>query len=871
MNANDIRSAFLKFFEEKGHAIVPSSPLVIKNDPTLMFTNAGMNPFKAIFLGETKPTDLRVADTQKCLRVSGKHNDLEEVGVDTYHHTMFEMLGNWSFGDYFKKEAIEWAWELLTEVYKIDKDRLYVTVFGGDAEDGTLRDEEAFDFWKAWIPEDRILYCGKSDNFWEMGAAGPAGPCSEIHVDIRSDEKRKAQPGSELVNQDDPEVIEIWNLVFMEYQRLANRSLVPLEKKHIDTGMGFERLAMILQGKRSNYDSDIFQPLIQKVTHITGVPYTATTDKKSDIAIRVIADHVRAISFSITDGQLPANTGAGYVIRRILRRAVRYAYSFLNSREAFIYRLVPVLAEQMKTVFPELTEQEELVRKVIRQEEESFYKTLDIGISIYEEYVAKLNAPVIDGAFAFRLYDTFGFPIDLTQLMASEGGLEVDLKTFEQHLQTQKKIAREDQKVDAEDWITIRNDEHQEFIGYDHLEADVYITRYRKVIAKKKEQYQLVFNLTPFYPESGGQVGDTGFIADDNGNKVYITDTRKENHLTVHFADRLPDLPNQRFKAVVQGQKRALTCNNHTATHLLHQALREVLGTHVEQKGSLVNSDHLRFDFSHFAKITEKEKEKVEALVNERIRKNISLQEERSVPLRNAIEMGAMALFGEKYNDVVRVVRFNDSVELCGGTHVGSTGQIGLFKIISEGATQAGIRRIEAITSEKAEAYIKKELDALREVRNLLKNPKDLGKSIISLLQQNQQLQKEVETLVREKAKGLQSELLGKMKDVNGVNFLAERVDLDAGAIKDLAFQLKGKTENLFMVLGSESKGKATLTVMISDNLVKSKGLNAGTIVRELAKEIKGGGGGQPFFATAGGKNAGGIPAALGKAETYLA
>lgn len=893
MNAKDIRAAFLNFFEEKGHQIVPSAPMVIKNDPTLMFTNAGMNQFKDIFLDNTKPKELRVADTQKCLRVSGKHNDLEEVGVDTYHHTMFEMLGNWSFGEYFKQEAIAWAWELLTEVYKIDKDRLYVTVFGGDEEDGTDKDAEAYDIWKTFIEEDRILYCDKKDNFWEMGETGPAGPCSEIHVDIRDDAEREKLNGRDLVNADHPEVIEIWNLVFMQYQRMADRSLVPLTKKHIDTGMGFERLCMVIQGKKSNYDSDVFQPLIKKICALTGANYTSSPEGKVDIAIRVIADHIRAIAFSITDGQLPSNTGAGYVIRRILRRAVRYAYSFLDVRDAFMYELVSVLAEEMSDAFPELTDQKDLIMRVIKEEEESFHRTLATGLIKLDNYFdhgikglggeqfakkyvldfeewERWNDKVILGAVAFELKDTFGFPIDLTELIARERGWSVDDKAFEILEAQQKNRAREDRKVDSDDWVILMEDDVQEFIGYDHTESDIYITRYRKVVAKKKEQYQLVFNITPFYGESGGQVGDVGYIEDADGEKTSIKDTKKENNLIVHLADKLPDNPRKRFKARVNAPRRALIANNHTATHLLHEALREVLGTHVEQKGSLVHPDYLRFDFSHFARMTDEEIAEVELKVNARIRANIDLEVKENVPMQEAIEMGAMALFGEKYGDVVRVIRFGSSVELCGGTHVPETGHIGQFKLISEGSVAAGIRRIEAVTAAKAEKHINDHLATLSEVRALMGNPKDLPKAIQDLMDQNLALQKEMQAIVKEKAKGLKSELLNKAREVNGINFIAEKVDLDNNATKDLAYQLNGEVNNLFLVLGNENNGKGTLTVMISKNLVEERDLNAGNIIRELAKSIQGGGGGQPFFATAGGKNPAGIGEALEKAESFL-
>ena len=869
MNVNEIRSAYLRFFESKQHVIVPSAPMVIKNDPTLMFTNAGMNQFKDIFLDNEKAVAPRVADTQKCLRVSGKHNDLEEVGVDTYHHTMFEMLGNWSFADYFKKEAIAWAWELLTEVYKIDKSMLYITVFGGDEADGTEPDQEAYDIWKEFVAEDRILHYDKKDNFWEMGETGPAGPCSEIHVDIRSDEQKAAVDGRELVNKDDPQVIEIWNLVFMEYQRMADKKLVPLSNKHIDTGMGLERLAMVLQGVQSNYDTDIFQPLIQAISKRTGVAYRGT-DEKSDVAIRVISDHVRAVAFSITDGQLPAPNGSGYVIRRILRRAIRYAYSFLDMRDAFIYELVDVLADQMAEAFPEIANQKEQIQRIIQSEEEGFYKTLEKGLHFFHKYAETCTNFTFDGKFTFRLYDTFGFPLDLTMLMAEEIGFKVDEAGFNAHMEEQKRGSKDDAKKVVSDWTELMEDEIQEFIGYDQLESQVYITRHRAATYKKKDAFQLVFNITPFYAESGGQVGDTGYLEDVDGNRTYIIDTVKENNLTVHIVKELPENPRKRFKAVVNATKRAATANNHTATHLLHEALREVLGNHVEQKGSLVNSDYLRFDFSHYAKMTDEELQKVETIVNERVRKNLALEEMRQTPITEAEEMGAMALFGEKYGDLVRVIRFGSSVELCGGTHTPNTGMIGQCKITSEGSTQAGVRRITAITAGKAEEFYNNELATLDGVRDLLKNPKDLIKAVSDLLENNTKLQKEIEGHMKAKAKSLKGDLLSQAREVNGVRFIAATVDLDATAIKDLAFQLKGQADDLFVVLGSEANGKATLTVMISDKLVNEKGLHAGNIVRELAKEIQGGGGGQAFFATAGGKNKAGLPQALEKAEAFL-
>jgi alanyl-tRNA synthetase len=869
MESREIRKTFLEFFASKEHEVVPSAPMVIKNDPTLMFTNAGMNQFKDVFLGNAKAPQPRATDSQKCLRVSGKQNDLEEVGVDTYHHTMFEMLGNWSFGDYFKKEAIAWAWELLTEVYKLDKDRLYVTIFEGDENDDTTHDTEAYDIWKGLIAEERILACDKKDNFWEMGDTGPCGPCSEIHIDIRSDEERAALPGLALVNKDHPLVIEIWNLVFMQHNRMADGKLVDLSNQHIDTGMGLERLTMAMQGKKSNYDTDIFAPLISKISEITGITYKQS-DEKSCVATRVIADHVRAISFSITDGQLPSNTGAGYVIRRILRRAIRYYYSFLDRKEPFIYELVPVLVAQMGDAFPELKAQQELIVKIIKSEEESFLKTLERGILIFNDYVKSAEIKNLDGQFVFTLYDRFGFPIDLTRLMAEEIGFTLDEDGFKKHLKVQQDTARQASNIDTEDWVQVKEDDLQEFIGYDQLESDVHITRYRKVTAKNKTQYQVVFNVTPFYPEGGGQVGDTGYIEDADGTKTSITNTRKENNLAVHFINELPANPEKRFKAVVNSTKRNLTINNHSATHLLHEALRTVLGTHVEQKGSLVNEKYLRFDFSHFSKVTDEEIATIEKMVNEGIRKNLPLDEHRAIPKDQALEMGAMALFGEKYGDLVRVIKFGSSVELCGGCHVAATGQIGLFKITSEGSVASGIRRVEAITAVRAEEFMNKQFDVLNEVSDMLKNPKDVKKAVSDLIQLNAELTKSVDAFNREKAAGLKDELLKKFTEVNGVNFLAEQISLDPESVKNLAFQLKGQIENAFVVIGSESNGKAQLTVLITDDLVKERDLNAGKIIRELAKEINGGGGGQPFFATAGGKKPEGIPAALKLAQSYI-
>ncbi|HNX43019.1 MAG TPA: alanine--tRNA ligase [Bacteroidales bacterium] len=868
MTSAEIRRTFLDFFASKQHNIVPSAPMVIKNDPTLMFTNAGMNQFKDIFLGIAPVKYPRVADSQKCLRVSGKHNDLEEVGHDTYHHTMFEMLGNWSFGDYFKKEAIAWAWELLTVVYKIDPSRLYVTVFGGDDHDNLPRDTEAYDIWKKWIAEDRILPGSKKDNFWEMGDSGPCGPCSEIHIDIRNADERLKTPGHELVNKDHPQVIEIWNNVFIQYNRLANGSLVPLPAKHVDTGMGFERLCMVLQGKQSNYDTDIFTPIIGEISRLSGIRYGDSA--KSDVAMRVIADHLRAVSFAIADGQLPSNVKAGYVIRRILRRAVRYAYSFLNVRDPFIFRLVPVLEQQMSGQFPELKSQFQLIQRVIHEEETSFLRTLAVGIQKFQQYVqSQESSKVIAGDFAFELYDTYGFPIDLTQLMSRELGWSVDMDDFQVRLDQQKSRSRKDASVETADWVELIPSTGSEFIGYDTTSAEIKITSYRKVIAKGKEIFQLVFDKTPFYAESGGQVGDTGYIESPD-ERIEITDTKKEHGLIVHLSETLPENPAAGFHARVDVNKRILSADNHSATHLLHYSLRSILGTHVEQKGSFVSPDYLRFDFSHFQKLTDDETARVERMVNRLIRANISLDEHRSVPMKEAQKMGALAFFGEKYGDAVRVIRFGDSVELCGGTHVKATGQIGLFKITGESAIAAGVRRIEAITADKAEEFFNTQVGVVEQLKSLVKNPNDPLRAVQQILDQQAELKKQLESLNAEKAGKLKDELARKAEPVNGINFIAAKVDLDSQAIKDLAFALKARVENLFLVLGNESEGKAGLTVMISDNLVSERRLNAGQIIRDLAKNIQGGGGGQPNYATAGGKNPSGLSSAFEQARKIV-
>ncbi|WP_426667636.1 alanine--tRNA ligase [Mucilaginibacter sp. McL0603] len=980
MTSTEIRQAFLDFFASKGHVIVPSAPIVIKNDPTLMFTNAGMNQFKDIFLGEAPAKYPRVADTQRCLRVSGKHNDLEEVGIDTYHHTMFEMLGNWSFGDYFKKEAIAWSWELLTEAYKIDKDRIYVTIFEGDEKEGLPKDQDAYDFWKLYIAEDRILMGNKKDNFWEMGETGPCGPCSEIHYDSRPDIDRQKVDGKTLVNADDPLVIEIWNNVFMQFNRLKDGSLQPLPAKHVDTGMGFERLVRVLQNKTSNYDTDVFQPMIQFIAEKSGKKYKSDANPGEDswndaVAMRVMADHIRAISFAISDGQLPSNNKAGYVIRRILRRAVRYSYQYLGFKEPFLNQLVPLLANQFKGVFDELYSQKDFVQKVVLEEENAFLRTLGNGINILTGYIDYINEirdfldkqyelpweniktidvvnygtdsgdktskqtyhtadylintnfvvlnlaqfissyidKPINGGFsiqelervindktdyhdaynalknyidknhpkqlpaeiAFELSDTYGFPIDLTELMAREREWSVDLTGYEKALQAQKSRSRAATAIDTGDWITLKEDDAVEFTGYDETETIAHIIKYRKVTAKGKEQYQIVLDKTPFYAESGGQVGDTGELVFPDGEVINVTDTKKENGLFVHFVDKLPseEAIDDALTAIVDPQRRASIMNNHSATHLLHAALKQVLGSHVNQKGSLVNDEYLRFDFSHFAKVSDDELAQIEAIVNQKVRENIPLKEERNVKYNLAINSGVTALFGEKYGDYVRVITFDDnfSKELCGGTHVKATGYIGYFKIIAESAVAAGVRRIEAITGITAENYINEQSKLIHQLKELLKNPKNIGKSVETLLDENNKLKKEIEKSILEKSSGLKNDLAKKAQNINGINFIAEKVALpNADAVKNLAYQLKDIVSDLFLVLAADFDGKPNLTVMISENLVKDKGLNAGNIVRDLAKEIQGGGGGQPFFATAGGKDISGLDKALEKAKSFI-
>ncbi|MEO6523228.1 MAG: alanine--tRNA ligase [Mucilaginibacter sp.] len=889
MTAQEIRQAFLDFFASKQHTIVPSAPIVVKNDPTLMFTNAGMNQFKAVFLGEEPVKFPRVADTQRCLRVSGKHNDLEEVGIDTYHHTMFEMLGNWSFGDYFKKEAIAWSWELLTEVYKLDKDRLYVTYFEGDEKEGLAADTETLELWRAFVAEDHILPGNKKDNFWEMGETGPCGPCTEIHYDGRSDAERAAKPGAEFVNGVDDSVMEIWNNVFMQFNRLKDGSLQPLPAKHVDTGMGFERLVRILQGKTSNYDTDVFQPLIQFIADKSGIAYGK--DVKTDIAMRVMADHIRAISFAIADGQLPASNKAGYVIRRILRRAVRYSYQQLNFKEPFLNQLVPLLAQQFEGVFTELVEQKDFVQKVVLEEETAFLRTLEQGIKKFNE----IDTKVITGELAFELSDTYGFPIDLTELMAREGGKSVDISGYEASLQKQKLRSRAATAVDTGDWIVLRGGDNTRFVGYDELMVErVEILKYRKVTAQGKEQYHVVLDTTPFYAEGGGQVGDTGQLVSEWYDEqtgplvLQVVDTRKENGLIIHVVEpqstyappdfkevpgKLPNPMPRRYSAFVDNGKRMFTNANHSATHLLNAALKQILGDHISQKGSFVNHEYLRFDFSHFSKISEGDLEGIERTVNSKIRECIPLKEQRSVYYRDAIESGATAAFGEKYGDFVRVITFDDkfSKELCGGTHVKNTGEIGFIKITSESAVAAGVRRIEAVTSVFAENYVSEQFNVLKDVKEVLKNPANVKKSLETLLEDNARMKKELEKGVLLKASGLKDGLAKKAELINGINFIAEKVELpNADAIKNLAYSIKDIVADLFLVLVAEIDGKPSITVMVADNLVKEKGLNAGAIIKELAKEVQGGGGGQPFYATAGGKDVTGLPKVLEKAKAFI-
>jgi alanyl-tRNA synthetase len=873
MKAQELRQLFFEFFKSKGHFIVPSAPMVVKNDPTLMFTNAGMNQFKDIFLGNQQPAYRRVANSQKCLRVSGKHNDLEEVGHDTYHHTMFEMLGNWSFGDYFKKEAIEWGWELLVKKLGIPEDRLYATIFEGNKEDNVSRDDESFGYWEKCFsnPEGRIIEGSKKDNFWEMGETGPCGPCSEIHVDIRDDEERKKIPGKDLVNKGHPHVIEIWNLVFIQYNRRSDGVLEQLPSKHVDTGMGFERLCMVVQGKKSNYETDIFQSVIKEISAITGKAYGV--NEKWDIALRVVADHLRAVSFSIADGQLPSNNKAGYVIRRILRRAVRYGYNNLGIEEPFMYKLIPALAQIMGDQYPELVSGKEQITKIIFEEETAFLKTLGKGLKMIERMIADLRKEhlnILPGKVAFEMYDTFGFPVDLTQLILKENDMHLDLKGFEDEMKNQKNRSREDASMEASDWNIIREIEGTDFTGYEKTVDGVHITKYRSVKVKGKESFQLVFDKTPFYAESGGQTGDTGHIISGN-EKIIISDTVKENNLVIHIAKKIPSDPSALFTAEVDIEKRLMTANNHTATHLLHFALRSVLGNHVEQKGSLVNPERLRFDFSHFSKLSKEEIVKVEALVNRMVRENLKSEVTTGVSMEKAKKMGAMALFGEKYGEKVRVVEFGKSIELCGGTHVEATGSIGIVKIISEGAIAAGIRRIEAVTASKAEEYINDRLDTINEISSLLKSTGSIAESVEKLISENSSLKKTVEKYQAQHATQMLKDLIEKAVVINNIKFVSGKILTDSSdVLKNIAFQIRNSSDNTVLVIGSETSGKANLLVLVSDNLVKERNINAVSIIKEIAGEINGGGGGQPFFATAGGKNPEGISRALAKAADYL-
>jgi alanyl-tRNA synthetase len=869
MKSQDIRSKFLSFFENKKHSIVQSAPMVLKDDPTLMFVNSGMAPFKEYFLGNAKPKNNRIADSQKCLRVSGKHNDLEEVGYDTYHHTFFEMLGNWSFGDYFKEEAIAWAWELLTEVYGVDKDILYVTVFEGDKADNTAMDQDAYDFWKSHISEDRILMGNKADNFWEMGEQGPCGPCSEIHVDIRSAEEKAKVDGKSLVNMDHPQVVEIWNLVFMQYNRKANGELENLPNKHIDTGMGFERLCMVLQGVQSNYDTDVFKPLIREIVTITNSKYGV--DEKTDVAIRVIADHIRTVAFAIADGQLPSNNGAGYVIRRILRRAIRYGFTFLGQNEAFIYRLMFVLSKQMSKAFPELKAQKQLIENVIKEEEQSFLRTLDQGLNLLDAVIKNNNSTVISGVKVFELKDTYGFPEDLTELILREKGLTYNSEEFSKELEKQKERGRNAAQINTDDWQVLFEDDTEDFVGYDTLEAKVKIARYRKVTTKKDgDMYQLVFNLTPFYPEGGGQVGDKGYLVKNNGDTIYILDTKRENNLIIHLTKDLPKNLTEFFTLRVDERQRYRTACNHTATHLLHQGLRKVLGPHVEQKGSAVHSKYLRFDFSHFAKVTEKELMEIQDFVNARIRGRLPLEEFRNMPMDEAINKGALALFGEKYGNSVRMIKFGESMELCGGTHVQNTGDIWWFKITSESAIASGIRRIEALTLDGVEDFYLNQEKEYNAVQKAMKNAQNPIKYVEQIQDENATLKKQIEGLLKDKAKNIIGDLKNELTEINGAQFLAKKLDLDAAGLKDVAFNLGQNQNNLFLLFATEQNEKALLSCYISKELVAEKGLDAGKVVRELGKYIQGGGGGQPFFATAGGKNPQGIDEALSEASRYL-
>jgi len=873
MDAKRIRSIFIDFFKSKEHRFVPSSPIVVKNDPSLMFANAGMNQFKNYFLGNESPAFVRAANSQKCLRVSGKHNDLEEVGVDTYHHTMFEMLGNWSFGDYFKKEAIAWAWELLTGVYKLPQDRLYVSVFTGDEKDGLGEDREAYDFWREHLDAEKIVFGSKKDNFWEMGETGPCGPCSEIHIDLRPDAERKEIAGKALVNADHPQVIEIWNLVFMQYNRLSDGSLTELPAKHVDTGMGFERLVRAIQNKSSNYDTDIFTPFIVALEDMSGKRYGV--DEKTDIAIRVVVDHIRAITFTIVDGQLPSNNKAGYVIRRILRRAVRYGYTFLGFNQPFLFELVPLMAETFGKIFPEVAAQQAFAAKVIREEERAFLRTLEKGLAKLDQIRLDLeeqNQKVVPGMLAFELYDTYGFPLDLTSLIARENGMSVDERGFEAEMEKQKSRSRAAAEQERGDWVNFQGDQESVFVGYEQLESETHIIKYREIKEKKGNQYQLVLTRSPFYAESGGQVGDRGLLVSEF-ETIKVTDTRKENDLTVHVVDRLPEYPEAVFTAKVDAARRRAIMDNHSATHLLQAALKEVLGEHIQQKGSLVNEHLLRFDFSHFSKLTDEEIAKVEEIVNHRIRENIPLEEIRDLPLAQAKEMGATALFGEKYGDYVRVIAFDRdfSIELCGGTHVRDTGRIGLFKILSEGSVSAGVRRIEAVTGARALAYINGQLNLVREVQYLLKNPRDLKQSVEALVRERQELKKEIEGLYNQQALAIKKELLEGAENVNGTKLIISQVKVPtADSLKKLAYELKNETESLIAVLAADIQGKPQIAVIIDEAMAASKQLDAGKIVRELAQPIQGGGGGHAHFASAGGKKLEGLPQVVENARKFF-
>ncbi len=871
MTSLEIRNAFLEFFQSKQHKIVPGAPIVVKDDPTLMFINAGMNQFKDIFLGNAPAKSPRVADTQKCLRVSGKHNDLEEVGYDTYHHTMFEMLGNWSFGDYFKKEAIAWAWELLTEVFKINKDSLYVTVFGGDQNDGLGKDEEAHRYWTEHIPAEQILPGSKKDNFWEMGETGPCGPSSEIHIDLRSEDEKAKKPGRELVNTDHPEVIELWNLVFIEFNRLSDGSLKPLPQRHIDTGLGFERLTMVLQGVHSNYDTDIFMPLIDTLANMAGEKYGS--DRQKDIAMRVIADHLRAVAFTIADGQLPSNTGAGYVIRRILRRAVRYGFTFLGFDEPFIYKMLPVLVNQMKDVFPEIANQQKLVSMVIKEEEVTFLRTLSQGMKRFEQYLEKNNSQkVIEGNFAFELFDTFGFPIDLTRLMAHEKGLDVDMEGFGKGLESQKSRSRKAAEKTTDDWVELISAVSEtEFVGYSLLSCLVRIVRYRKVSRKKETLFEVVLDKTPFYAESGGQVGDTGLLISDT-ETLHVTDVKNENNLRVHYVAEKPKNPKVVFRAEVDKEKRTLTANNHSATHLMLAALSHVLGQHVEQRGSLVDAKRLRFDFSHFSKMSEEEILEVEKIVNKKIRENIQADIRQDVPIDEAKKQGAIALFGEKYGDKVRVVTFDPdfSMALCGGTHVVATGQIGCFKIISESGIAAGVRRIEAVTADAAEAYINEQLAILKNIKSYFKVQVNPVQAVEHLMGENTAYRKEIEKLQKEQAHHFAADLMRDAEKIDDILFLAKKVNIDPAQAKNLTHQLRAMKDNMVVVLAMENRGKVNLTVGVSDVLARSGRCHAGDIIRKITPYVEGGGGGQPQFAMAGGKDVSGIPQALAAAKALI-